>query len=55
MNECERPNLSYLLSNYDYSINNNDWRPIQELLITRFAPTEYFDMFRTINQDCKFN
>lgn len=49
MSEYEQTYLSSYLSKC------NDWRPTQELLITRFAPTEYFEMFRTINQDCKFN
>ncbi len=52
MNNCDQ---FYLSSKCNYPIENNDWRPTQELLLTRFGQVEYTDMFRTINQDCKFN
>jgi len=36
-----------------YPIETNDWRPLQDLLITHFREVDYSENFRTINQDCK--
>ncbi len=58
MNVCQQPYLSNVSSKCDFSnycIESDDWRPIQEILLTRFTEVEYPDMFRTINQDCKFD
>ena len=53
MNVCEQPCLSNLPSkcnSSNYFIEDDDWRPIQQILLTRFTQVEYSDMFRTINQ-----
>ncbi|UJR21463.1 hypothetical protein I4U23_024548 [Adineta vaga] len=47
---CEQSNF-FNCNSFDDCIENDDWRPSQELLLTRFAAIEYSDMFRTINQD----
>ncbi|CAF1446003.1 unnamed protein product [Adineta steineri] len=47
---CEQTHLPNCYSS-NYYIENDDWRPSQEILLTRFGQIEYSDMFRTINQD----
>ncbi|CAF1110073.1 unnamed protein product [Adineta steineri] len=47
---CEQTHLPNCHSS-NYYIENDDWRPSQEILLTRFGQIEYSDMFRTINQD----
>ena len=49
MNSCDP---SYLSATCNSPIDNNDWRPRQDLLVTRFGEVKYSEMFRTINQDC---
>ncbi len=55
MNRFKQPYLPHLLSECNYSIENDDWRSTQEILLTRFGQIQYSDIFRTINQDCELN
>ncbi|CAF0993060.1 unnamed protein product [Adineta ricciae] len=50
MNICE-PSNSFNCNSFNTRLKNDDWRPCQQLLLTRFVPVQCSNMFQTINQD----
>ena len=45
--------IFHLMSDCDFRIDPDDWRPTQDVLVTRFAQVRHPPTFRTINQDCE--